>query len=216
MKINEAAEAVGVSSKNIRYYESEGLLSPERNRENNYRDYTQSDIVCLRQIKLLRKLAMPIEEIRAVLRGELALSDAMHRNTVRLEKNRRSVEQAQAFCAELRDSGLTLAEIDPAVYLSQMARLEQSGVDFMNNYKKEDIRRIAAPVAAAIVMIALMAALAGLFIWTFVTDPAEAPPLLLVVILTALPLVVIVGIVIALVQRLQEIRKGEIDAAGKY
>ena len=59
MKIKQVEELVGISSKNIRFYEDQGLLSPTRS-ENGYRDYHESDIKRLKQIKFLRKLGVPI------------------------------------------------------------------------------------------------------------------------------------------------------------
>ncbi|MFR9068100.1 MAG: MerR family transcriptional regulator [Faecalibacterium prausnitzii] len=56
MKINEVEAAVGVTKKNIRFYEEEGLISPSREPGNGYRSYSQADVERLRRIKLLRKL----------------------------------------------------------------------------------------------------------------------------------------------------------------
>ena len=55
MKINEVEAAVGVTKKNIRFYEEEGLISPSREPGNGYRSYSQADVERLRRIKLLRK-----------------------------------------------------------------------------------------------------------------------------------------------------------------
>ena len=63
MKIQQVEELVGISKKNIRFYEEQGLLSPGR-AENGYREYGREDVRRLQQIKLLRKLAVPIEDIR--------------------------------------------------------------------------------------------------------------------------------------------------------
>ena len=38
LKINEVEALVGITRKNIRFYEAEGLLAPRRNSENGYRD----------------------------------------------------------------------------------------------------------------------------------------------------------------------------------
>ncbi len=40
MKIKQVEELVGITSKNIRFYESQGLLTPER-ADNGYREYHQ-------------------------------------------------------------------------------------------------------------------------------------------------------------------------------
>ena len=62
MKIYQVEELVGITKKNIRFYEDEGLLCPERDPQNGYRDYTIKDVRQLEKIKLLRKLSVPIEE----------------------------------------------------------------------------------------------------------------------------------------------------------
>ena len=56
LKINEVEALVGITRKNIRFYEAEGLLSPRRNSQNGYRDYGETEVEVLRRIKLLRKL----------------------------------------------------------------------------------------------------------------------------------------------------------------
>ena len=54
MRINKVEELVGITKKNIRFYEEQGLLSPARNLENGYRDYSEEDVETLHKIKLLR------------------------------------------------------------------------------------------------------------------------------------------------------------------
>ena len=48
------------------------------------------------------------------------------------------------------------------------------------------------------------------------TDPAEAPPLGLMIFLVAVPGVIIIGVLLALWQRIKQIQGGEEDAASKY
>ena len=60
MKINEVEALVGITRKNIRFYEAEGLLCPRRNSQNGYRDYGNAEVEALRRIKLLRKLGVPL------------------------------------------------------------------------------------------------------------------------------------------------------------
>ena len=43
---------------------------PRRNSENGYRDYGDADIDALQQIKLLRKLGVPLEDIRELKHNE--------------------------------------------------------------------------------------------------------------------------------------------------
>ena len=55
MTIREIEALSGMTRANIRFYESEGLLTPNR-MENGYRDYTRSDLDTLHKIRLLRAL----------------------------------------------------------------------------------------------------------------------------------------------------------------
>ena len=79
MKINEVEAAVGVTKKNIRFYEEEGLITPSREPGNGYRSYSQADVERLRRIKLLRKLDVPLAEIREMLEGQSTLAEGMNR-----------------------------------------------------------------------------------------------------------------------------------------
>ena len=53
MTIKELERRTGLPRTSIRFYEQEGLLTPER-RENNYRDYSEDNVRTLEKIKLLR------------------------------------------------------------------------------------------------------------------------------------------------------------------
>jgi len=53
-------------------------------------------------------------------------------------------------------------------------------------------------------------------IWAFTVDPADAPPLPLMLVLIAIPAVIILGVLLALFQRIKEIQKGEADDAKNY
>ena len=86
MRINEVEQLVDITKKNIRFYEQQGLLNPSRNEANRYREYSEQDIECLKKIKLLRKLAVPISEIRRMEEANLPLEDCLKRHLITLER----------------------------------------------------------------------------------------------------------------------------------
>ena len=216
MKINEVEAQVGITKKNIRFYEEQGLLKPRRNSENGYRDYGEEEVAVLRRIKLMRKLGVPLEEIRRMQAGG-TVADGMRRHLVTLERERRSLEQSIELCQSLKDREERLEALDAAALLEEMERLEQGGTTF-HDKQKQDARpiRYVGAVVMALLVTALMAAFILLMVWGFRADSANAPPFALAAVLIAMPAVIILGVMLALVQRIKEIQKGEEDDAKNY
>ena len=65
-------------------------------------------------------------------------------------------------------------------------------------------------------MVLLMGGVIGLVLWIIALGVEDAPPVLMLLILALAPLVIIGGVVLALVQRIREIGRGEIDDAKNY
>lgn len=216
MRINEVEALVGITKKNIRFYEAEGLLTPRRSSENGYRDYGEDEVETLRRIKLLRKLGVPLEEIRQMQTGAHTVGDGMRRHLVTLERDRENLDQAIRLCAALTDRQERLSDLDAAAVLEAMETMEQFGTTFQNK-QRQDIRiRYVAPVLITLVMVGLMLGVMWLFFWAFEEDPAGAPPLPLLAGLMAVPGVIALGVIASLVQRIREIGKGEIDDAKQF
>ena len=216
MKINEVEALVGITKKNIRFYESEGLLTPRRNSENGYRDYGESDVSALRRIKLMRKLGLPLEEIRQMLSGTHTVGDGMRRHLVTLQRERENLEASAALCTQLADCGEKLEALDAQVLLEQMETMERRGTTFQDK-QTQDIRiRYVAPVAITVLTIGLMAAVMALIAWGYAADPDAAPPPALLAVIAAIPAAVACGVLLALVQRIREIGRRELDDARKF
>ena len=120
MKINEVEAAVGVTKKNIRFYEEEGLITPGREPGNGYRSYSQTDVERLRRIKLLRKLDVPLAEIREMLEGQSTLAEGMNRQLERLSTRRKDLEEAIGFCTLLRQEPGSLEQLDVEQTLARL------------------------------------------------------------------------------------------------
>ena len=217
MKINEVEKLIGITKKNIRFYEEQGLLYPSRNRENGYRDYGEDDIKRLEQIKLLRKLGMPIGEIRLMQSGKCTVADSMRRHLVTLEREKANIDCSAELCRSLQDQNTLLADLDSHTLLQRMEELESAGTAFndIHSYDVKSIRYVGASITSAI-MIIFMSGIFFLLLWAYKTDPEDAPPLPLMVILMTVPAIVIVGVLYSLIQRIAEIKKGEIDDAKRF
>ena len=214
MKIQQVEELVGITKKNIRFYEEQGLLSPGR-AENGYREYGRADVLRLQQIKLLRKLAVPIEDIRAVLQGESALDTCLDRQLREYDRQRDTLTAMEGMTRELLSRpNLTMEGLDAEGCLDRIERLEKEGQSFMDVSKRDVHRKKAtgAILGAAIVIALILPALIGI-LWANGQSPLPVPVLIAIV---AVPVVVIACIVAVLIQRIKEIKGGEEDEAAQY
>lgn len=67
MKIKDVMKQTGLTRKAIYYYEEAGLIAPSTDPENQYRIYSSDDVERLRYIRTLRRLGMPIRDIKTIL-----------------------------------------------------------------------------------------------------------------------------------------------------
>lgn len=124
-------QMTGITAKNIRFYEQAGLLSPRRG-DNRYREYSNQDLRRLKLIKLLRKLDLPLEEIKRLLEGGGALEEAMAAQRRRLEMAEQQLRSAQKLCAQLEKEPGGVTGLDVEGYLEQIEKLESRGERFMS------------------------------------------------------------------------------------
>lgn len=212
MKINEVEQQVGVTKKNIRFYEQQGLLHPRRNKENGYREYDEADVDCLKKVKLLRKLSLPIEEIRKIQSGELLLTDSLRRQIIVLEREKTNLTETSELCHTILADNSLYQTLSPDKYLERMMAMEVKGTKFQN-VSDDTVKKKRGSILAAVVFILLMFALTGMLIWAYTQDPI---PKLLFGILILVPVVTVCAVIIALLQRIKELEGGEEDAASKY
>lgn len=213
LRIQEVEQQVGITKKNIRFYEDKGLLHPGRNRANGYREYSQDDVELLFKIKLLRKLAIPIEEIRKIQEGRLSLADCLDRHQICLNHEARNLERIREMCQTLSDQSVRFADLEAEKYLENMQELEKGGNRFMNVTKVDVGRKKRGAVIAAGVMIVLILLWDILILFLNAQDPA---PAVLIAALIIIPTLIIAGILKALRERMKEIDGGEENEAVKY
>lgn len=213
MRIKEVEELVGITRKNIRFYEKEGLLTPGRDSENSYRDYCEADILRLKQIKLLRRLNMPLGEIGELFEGSGDLTRSILRHADALEKQRSNIETSLSLCRMLGDEQTQLNKLDVDEYLSKIEALEREGAVFMD-VKKTDVRKkYIAPVIVCVLMV-VVSAIAMVGFWNL--HRAEPAPFIMILLLMFLLAATAVGIIIALVARIKEIKGGEENDLSQY
>lgn len=130
MNIKDVEKTTEITKQNIRFYEKQGLIHPSRNPENDYREYSEEDIRTLKLIKILRKLQMPIEQIKLVINSEVHLEDALHSHLDKLQKEQEQLNAVISFCHNLEKEHSDIHTMDIDSKLDEMDRQEKAGFKF--------------------------------------------------------------------------------------
>ena len=127
MTIREIEALSGMTRANIRFYESKGLLTPNR-MENGYRDYTRSDLDTLHKIRLLRALGLGIDEIRKLSAGETALGEALESRLSAMQEEQRTLVRAEEVARAMLRAHADYATLDTGRYLAALEAGAQTAV----------------------------------------------------------------------------------------
>lgn len=137
MKIKDVESKVGISKANIRFYEKEGLISPERNDENNYREYTMRDVEQLERIKVLRILGVPIFDIRELQKGNITLDTVMTHRLKAISDEEKNLEAIRRVCENLKQCHLPFDAVSESI----LEGAERSWSEQLAKVLKEDITK---------------------------------------------------------------------------
>lgn len=213
MKIKQVEELVGITRKNIRFYEEQGLLNVER-AENGYREYHQEDVIRLQEIKLFRKMDISIEEMKLLFEKKKSLQICLEQHLKELEHRKEGLLKMQDMCERLILEHRSLESLNAEDCLEEIEQMEKEGAKFMN-VNKTDVhkkKRTGAIVGAAVMTVLMLVTIIIVF-WANAQDPI---PLGLLLLIAGIPAVIIAGTLIALAGRMKEIEGGEEDEASKY
>ena len=213
MKIKQVEELVGITRKNIRFYEDQGLLNVER-AENGYREYHQEDVIRLQEIKLFRKMDISIEEMKLLFEKKKSLQICLEQHLKELEHRKEGLLKMQDMCERLILEHRSLESLNAEDCLEEIEQMEKEGTKFMN-VNKTDVhkkKRTGAIVGAAVMTVLMLVTIIIVF-WANAQDPI---PLGLLLLIAGIPAVIIAGTLIALAGRMKEIEGGEEDEASKY
>jgi MerR family copper efflux transcriptional regulator len=119
LQIGEVADRVGLSLRTVRYYEEQGLLTPQTRTAGGFRLYAEEQVDRLALIKQMKPIGFTVQEMRELLdardtardEGAAAPARAAARRQLadyatsaaeRCDKLRRQLQQAEGLADELR------------------------------------------------------------------------------------------------------------------
>lgn len=119
MTIKKVEEQCGISRTNIRFYEGEGLIHPER-KDNGYRDYSEEDVQVLKKVRLLRSMDVPLDHVKAVASGERRLSQVLQELEQNLDLRQAKQERTRQTARQMRREEIEFDTLDPEQYLDAL------------------------------------------------------------------------------------------------
>ena len=131
MKIKQVEELVGITSKNIRFYEDKKLVQPKR-LENGYRDYRMEDVEQLEKIKLFRKLGISVDMIYKLFHGEISINECLENQSMVLKKEKEDIEHMYMLTQKMLTTSLSIENLDADCWLDEVEKMEKEGIDFVN------------------------------------------------------------------------------------
>lgn len=131
LKIKELENTLSISRSNIRFYEKQGLFSPER-KDNNYREYTEQDIEILKEIIVFRKMGFTVEEIKLIQNNELPFSEAMANVQHRIEDEIEQLNGSLKLIKQVVQENSSFDEIDIDEHWNKISKSEKLGEKFVD------------------------------------------------------------------------------------
>ena len=214
MLINEVESIVGLSKKSIRYYEQVGLFRPKRQNNNDYREFTESDIATLKKIKFLHDLDISITEIKKLNNGDLSLKECIQDKIKKLEQQEQNYIEVKKICKDilLEETNYNNLNIDKH---SQKINILNQGGFIMRDLKEDQTKKINGAIISSIVFIIFFLFFAGLITYFQLTE-TEKIPMALYIFFMAMFIIPTISVIINLITRIKEIKGGEEDEASKY
>lgn len=142
MRIGEISEITGLSVSNIRFYEKKGLIGPNREEGSKYRNYTQADLLLLKNIILYRKMDISVENICSILDKSKDLNDVIGNQLDILKERQKNIQGSIELCEKILGDNKG-DNLDVEYYLEYVKEEESKGKIFANiNSLVDDISSV--------------------------------------------------------------------------
>ena len=98
MQINEVIQKVDLTKRAIKYYEEQGLLSVNKDK-NGYRNYSEEDVKTLKEISVYRKLGISIKDIKVLLntKDKQLLENIYKEKLSKIKENQKEIDSLRKF-----------------------------------------------------------------------------------------------------------------------
>lgn len=119
MNTKEICRQLSITPKMLRIYESQKLISVERE-ENNYRNYTTDDVLRIQIIVTLRSLGFSLNEIKTILNLKKNKNDVVSSFYIQLKAIEAKIDELRNVKIQLNDT------------INEILNIEDKGIEFSN------------------------------------------------------------------------------------
>jgi len=116
--VRQVSQDYGISNRMLRYYEQIGLLESSHRDDYAYRVYDEAAIKRLQQIIILRKLQIPVRQIKDILKSQdaVAVIEIFRQNISELDERITALSTIKSilarFVAELQEKADVFLKLD--------------------------------------------------------------------------------------------------------
>ncbi len=150
MKISHVSRSLGISTRMLRYYEQAGLIESLRQDDYAYRIYDETALAKLRQILILRKLRIPVKQIKVILQkaDAVAAIEIFRQNINELDAEITALSTIRSILSRFIDELQETANIEihnliaqDKTLLASIESLSLTSINFMEDKTMERLKK---------------------------------------------------------------------------
>ncbi len=150
MKISHVSRSLGISTRMLRYYEQAGLIESLRRDDYAYRIYDETALAKLRQILILRKLRIPVKQIKVILQkaDAVAAIEIFRQNINELDAEITALSTIRSILSRFIDELQETANIEihnliaqDKTLLASIESLSLTSINFMEDKTMERLKK---------------------------------------------------------------------------
>ncbi|NGO76699.1 MerR family transcriptional regulator [Streptomyces sp. YC504] len=128
LTIGQLARRTGLPVRTIRYWSDAGALPVVDRSEGNYRLYDAESVARLELIRTLRDLGLGLDDVRAVVAGEITVAQVAARHVSALDAQIQSLKVTRAVLATVAKRGSTAQEMTLMNKLARLSAAERARI----------------------------------------------------------------------------------------
>lgn len=140
--IQDVISITGVTKRTLHYYDEIGLLTPSKNLDNQYREYSESELAKLQKILFLKGLDVPLKEIKPYLEltdQELSNKLENYADTInhKIKELTKIQENLESFLTGTSFEELDLYQVPVSEQYQREAKIKYGETEIYKSYENK-------------------------------------------------------------------------------